>query len=338
MKQILLTVGIDISKAEFHVCIAIKYDDGSVKIKGKHSFANNYEGFLECISYVAKRKNDDCEVLYVMEATGSYYENLALYLHDNQQPVAVVLANKIKHFAKSHNVKSKTDKKDSELIARYGQERNPSRWKPMSKGFRNLRDYSRELLSIKTKRTMAKNQLHALSSTDATAQKIIEFKEQEITFYDKQLKEIESMLLQEVEKDTVLHSRVKKVATIKGIGLSTVITILCETNGFELFSNIRQVVSYAGLDVSQNESGTIQKRTKISKKGNSRIRSCLYMPALSAIQHNQSIIQLHARIVERNPTIKKKGIVAAMRKLLILVFVLWKKNEEFDPNYQWKTA
>ena len=93
-----------------------------------------------------------------------------------------------------------------------------------------------------------------------------------------------------------------------------------------MFESIRQVVSYAGLDVVMKESGKFKGKTKISKKGNARIRQCLFMPAMSAIQHNDKIKDLYWRIRERNPDIKRKGIVAGMRKLLILIFVLWKKN------------
>ncbi|MGC9151096.1 MAG: hypothetical protein ACP5F6_04995, partial [Microbacter sp.] len=59
------------------------------------------------------------------------------------------------------------------------------------------------------------------------------------------------------------------------------------------------------------------------------------MPALTATNHNESIKALYQRIVERNPTIKRKGIVAGMRKLLMLIFVLWRKNESFNPDYLW---
>jgi len=51
---------------------------------------------------------------------------------------------------------------------------------------------------------------------------------------------------------------------------------------------------------------------------------------------NEKIKELYERITERNPQIKKKGVVAGMRKLLILIFVLWKKNEEYDPHHEWQ--
>ena len=81
--------------------------------------------------------------------------------------------------------------------------------------------------------------------------------------------------------------------------------------------------------------GIFKGKTRITKKGNSRIRQILYMPALSAIQDNEPIKRLHKRICERNPGIRQKGVVAGMRKLLILIFILWKKDEEYDKNYKW---
>jgi transposase len=60
------------------------------------------------------------------------------------------------------------------------------------------------------------------------------------------------------------------------------------------------------------------------------------MPALSATVHNDKIKELYQRINDRNPQSKRKGVVAGMRKLLILIFVLWKKNEEYNPEYVWQ--
>jgi hypothetical protein len=58
---------------------------------------------------------------------------------------------------------------------------------------------------------------------------------------------------------------------------------------------------------------------------------CLHLQ----IQYNKSIKELHERICERNPKVKMKGVVAAMRKLLLLIYTLWKKNEEYNADFQW---
>ena len=117
------------------------------------------------------------------------------------------------------------------------------------------------------------------------------------------------------------------------IGFITIIKVLTETNGFLLFNSIRQLVSYAGLDVIEKESGKYKGKTKISKKGNARIRSALYMPAMSAARNNKTLKVFYNRVNEGR-TIKKQGLIAVMRKLLILIYTLWKKEEEYIENYQ----
>lgn len=336
MKNEILVVGIDISKDDFHVCAKEKTADGNSKIKGSRSFKNNDKGFAELALWVSKREKLGSSVRYIMEATGSYYENLACYLYQAGNSVSVVLANKIKHFAKSLNVKTKTDKVDSAVIAEIGVEREMPEWQPMSPNYKELRDLCREMLSLKKEKSRAMCQLHAMNYSHEKTPSVVKIKKTQIDFYEQTILEIEAEIERLVNADTDLKNRIDKIQKVKGLKLNTIIVVLCETNGFQMFESIRQVVSYAGLDVVMKESGNFKGKTKISKKGNNRIRQCLFMPAMSAIQHNAKIKELYCRIVERNPDIKRKGIVAGMRKLLILIFVLWKKNEEYDPNYVWQ--
>jgi transposase len=248
----------------------------------------------------------------------------------------VVLAIIVKHFANSLNVKTKTDKVDSSVIAWIGIEREMPEWKPMSPKYKGLRDLCREMLSLKKEKSRAMCQLHAMNHSHDKTPSVLKIKQSQIDFYEETILEIETEIERLVNADTDLKNRVDKIQKVKGLKLNTIIVVLCETNGFQMFESIRQVVSYAGLDVVMKESGNFKGKTKISKKGNNRIRQCLFMPAMSAIQHNVKIKELYSRIVERNPDIKRKGVVAGMRKLLILIFVLWKKNEDYDPNYVWQ--
>lgn len=336
MENVILVVGIDISKDDFHVCAKEKTADGNVKVKGSRSFKNNNNGFAELALWVSKREKAGSLVRYIMEATGSYYEDLAYYLYEAGNKVSVVLANKIKHFAKSLNVKTKTDKVDSAVIAEIGVEREMPEWKPMSSKYKELRDLCREMLSLKKEKSRAMCQLHAMNYSHDKTPSVVKIKKTQIDFYEQTILEIEAELERLVNADSELKHRIDKIQKVKGLRMNTIIVVLCETNGFQMFKSIRQVVSYAGLDVVMKESGNFKGKTKISKKGNNRIRQCLFMPAMSAIQHNAKIKDLYSRIIERNPDIKRKGVVAGMRKLLILIFVLWKKNEEYDPNYVWQ--
>lgn len=331
MGTVRAVVGVDVSKDTIQVC----YKSGDRRvIKGTRSFKNNALGFLELIEWCSKRNSE--KPLFVMEATGVYHEELTNYLYTNGYPVSVVLANKINHFAKSLNVKTKTDKNDAAVIADYGLERNPLQWKPMTPMFHTLRQMCRENLSFKEDLVRAKNQRHALMYAHGTLDKVLKFKEEHISFLERTIKSLEEEILRISKEDPAFDVRIKLLTSIPGLGPLTIITILCEMDGFAQFNNLRQVVSFAGLDITEKQSGKFVGQTKISKKGNSRIRQCLYMPGLSACSYNEPIKALYGRIVERNPKIKRKGIVAAMRKLLILVFVLWKKNEPYKADYKWE--
>ena len=331
----MVAVGIDISKDDFHVCLKEKTASEVVKIKGTRSFSNDNKGFDDLVSWVLKREKQGTRVCYIMEATGTYYENLAYYLHSKGKKVSVVLPNKINHFAKSLNVKTKTDKVDSDFIAQIGIERELPVWKPMSANYKHLRDLCREMLSLKKERSRAKCQLHAMEYSHEKTPSVLQIKESLIDFYEKLILQIETEITKIIKTDKELKNRIEKIMKVKGLGLITIVVVLCETNGFELFNSIRQVVSFAGLDIKMNESGKFKGKTKISKKGNARIRQCLFMPAMCATNWNDKIKDLYDRIAERNPGIKRKGIIAAMRKLLILIFVLWKNGEEYNPQYVW---
>lgn len=330
-----LVVGIDISMDDFHACIKLRTETDDIKIKGTRTFENTEKGFKECLSWALKQQKGNCSLRFIMEATGVYYENLAYFLYANDQRVSVVLANKIKNYVKSLNVKTKTDKVDSKVIAGFGIERKLEDWQPMSPVYKNLRDLCRELLSIKKEKQRAKSQLHALEKAHEKLDTILKLKREQINFFEKAIKLIRKDIKATIDKDAVLKEKVRKIETAPGLGFETVVILICETNGFALFNNIRQLVSYAGMDVTHNESGKYKGKTRISKRGNARIRQALYMPSMSAVRANEPIKELYERVNERNPDIKRKGIVAGMRKLLILTYTLWKKDEEYNRDYEW---
>jgi len=337
MKQVVKqVVGIDVGKDTFYACYKIKFQDSSISLKGAKSFDNNYKGFSALSEWCAKRnKTTEIKPIYVMEATGVYYEELAYFLHGTGELVSVHLAQKIKYFAKSCNLKTKTDKVDSKMIAEFGIEKNlqgTDFWTPPSKEFKLIRDMAREHTSLKRTGAAAKSQLHAMNHAHGYSEKMKEMKKQQIAFYEEQIKEVEAEIKRKVAEDKKLASKIKRITKIKGIRIISVVKIITEVNGFLLFNNIRQLVSYAGLDVVENQSGNHRGKTKISKKGNARLRSVLYFPAITASNHNKTLKKYYERIIE-NRTYKNQGTVAVMRKMLILVYTLWKKDEEYIEDY-----
>ena len=111
----------------------------------------------------------------------------------------------------------------------------------------------------------------------------------------------------------------------------TLATILGETNGFNLIRNQRQLVAYAGMDVRIHQSGLLTKKARLSKKGNVHIRQALYMPALNAAHRNKALCHYYKQLSARQQA-EKQGIIAVARKLLILIYSLWKSEQPYDPN------
>ncbi len=329
-------VGIDIGKDKFYACYKTLSDSGKITIKGTKSFDNTAlemdKFYVWCKS---RNKSPEIDLVFVMEATGVYYEELAYFLHFKEAKISVQLAQKVKYFAKSCNLKTKTDKVDSKMIAEFGIEKNLSGndfWTPPSQEFKSIRDLAREHTSMTKSKAAAKQQLHALNYSHSALKEVVELKEKQISFYEQQVKVVEESMTQLIKSDEVFYEKVQKIEKVKGLGVVTIIKILAEVNGFLLFNSIRQLVSYAGLDVIENESGNKKGKTKISKKGNARIRAALYMPAMSAIRSNVPLKAFYERINDGR-TNKKQGLVAVMRKLLILIYTLWKKDEEYIENY-----
>jgi len=118
--------------------------------------------------------------------------------------------------------------------------------------------------------------------------------------------------------------------------LITAVTVIGETDGFHLIRNKKQLVSYAGLDVITKDSGiSVKSKARISHKGNKYLRKCMHFPALTAIRSTPLMKALFVRLVSKHG-IKMKAAVAVQRKLLILIYVLWKNNQPFDENYPLK--
>lgn len=334
MKQILKQVcGIDISQKELVVALGRMYEDLTCQIYAYKPFNNNSKGFELLLKWVKKLTDTNLEVSYVMEATGVYHEKLAYYLCSNDRYVSIVLPNKISNYARTLDVKTVTDKTASEAICLFGLERKLETWHPADPVLKQMRQLVRERDQLVQTRTVAKNQLHA-EQAEATPLKnsVNRFKKQ-IQFLNKQILDIESEVNVLVRSNKNIKANVELLTSIPGVGQLTASTVLAETNGFDLIRNKKQLTSYAGLDVKEKQSGTsVKGKAKISKRGNKNLRKAMYLPSLVAIRHDERFKAIFARLVMKDG-LKKKASVAIQRKLLELMYTLYKKQEKYDKNY-----
>jgi transposase len=322
-----------VAQKELVVCLGRMYDDWSPELYGSKSFVNNAKGFEALVSWVIKMTDPQVSIRYVMEATGVYHESLCYCLADKGYALSVVLPNKISNYFRTLAVKTITDKTASEAIALFGLERKLDDWKRPEPVYKKLKQLTREREQLVQIRTMAKNQLHAEQSEAEPNKSSIARVQKQIAFLNKQEQEIKAELQELVKQNDQLKSTVKTIGSLPGVGLLTAVTVLAETNGFELIRNKRQLASYAGLDVKEKQSGTsVKGKPRISKKGNRFLRKAMHLPALAAIRHDERFKAIFARLVAKHG-IKMKAAVAVQRKLLEMIYTLYKTNKIYDPNY-----
>jgi len=327
-------VGIDIAKETFTTCLCQQDLEGDIRLSQVVEFKNSKSGFNQLMKWSKKITEPGIPVVFIMEATGNHYENLAHHLHGLQQQVSVLLPNKVIHYAKSLNVKTKTDAVDARVIAQLGVERKLRKWEPPRPVFKKLKELTRQYTDLQREKTVFLNRLDSAKSGYQPQRFVIESNKAIIHALKQQLKKCEGEIEKLVRSDKWLWSKMEKVLTLKGVGLISVAIVVAETHGFEFVQNIRQLTSYAGFDVVRRESGTsVMGRSKISKKGNSRIRAALFFPALVAVQYNKDLSMIYYRIQDGKPS-KMVGITAIQRKILILIYTLWRKDEEYVENYK----
>jgi transposase len=331
-------LGIDVAAKDAQVCFMVKTDTGHYKIKGSRSFPNTVKGISSLEQWLKKRCHDGLFLSVVMEATGVYYENLAYTLYEADHSVHVLLPNRVKGYLKFLNLKSKTDKIEARALAQLGLDQQLPVWKPATPQMYALKRVCREKNMLTDEKTMISNRLHAEQSCKDPQKAIIKRLKQRLKLVDKQIDEVESQVRQMCARDEQLSQRIENITSIKGVGFMTAITLIAETNGFELITHKSQLVSYSGYDVVERQSGSsVKGKTRISKKGNSHIRRCLHFPALSVVKYNDEFKALFTRVLDRTK-IKMKGYVAVQRKLLVLIYTLYKKNQPYDPKYAQRQA
>jgi len=327
MKIIKQSVSADIAKGKFDACFSVLTSEHRVVVKATHRFANSALGLAAFSKWVRKWEDAQVELVVIMEATGVYYENLAWAMHQQGRRINVVLANRAKKYFQSLGYKSKNDRLDAKALAHMGAERDLEPWQPLSRQLYLLRKLTREHEQLQQVRTETANRLHAESYGMHVGKSTVKRLEKTLQLYDAQLKAIRQEIKATVEKDALLQEKISKVTTIKGVGLLTAATIVAETNGFALFTNQKQLVSYVGYDVVENQSGNRVGRTRISKQGNSHIRRILHMPALHAVRRNVPVCRALFERLRSKGKKKMLAYVAVQKKLLILIYTLWKKDE-----------
>jgi len=329
------SLGADISKDDFSACLQ-SYDlhSQSHQVISRKTFKNKPSGFKACMSWLARHTGKKpAPVRMNMEATGVYYEPLALFVreHHSQIHLSVVLPSQSKRYIESRGLRSKTDKIDAYGLALMGAERKLAAWKGIDPFWRKLRVYTRTRAELLNQRTQLGNQLHALGHSGMETPKADHALRECIQTISGQIDELTKLIGKQLRSRKDLRAQIACLRSIPGIGTLTIACILAETNGFAEFHRISQLISFSGYDVKIKESGKWAGKPKLSKQGSKYIRRAMYMPATVITRGNGGPIYEFYQGLLATHNIKMKAHVAVQKKLLTYMYILWNKQEYFDP-------
>lgn len=322
-------VGIDVSKHKVDVCWL--RDPQTLKVKTR-VFSNRQAGFSQLIQWLLQHTGAPAESIEVMmEATGVYYEALAYALYEAGLVVYVTNPYKVKEFGNSLGRRSKTDKRDSIVLARFLHSRSHQRWQPEPEEVRHLKALLSRIRALDTDIQREHNRQEKAQIQKASAPV-----QQSLCTMIRALEHERKRLEQEVDEHFDNHPDLKRdrdlLRTIPGIGrvLSNHLTAVLRSREFR---NAGQAAAFIGLIPIMHESGcSVRARPKLSKAGAGYLRAKLYMAAIVAIQHNRAIKAHYQRLIARGK-VKMSAVGAAMRKLVQMAYGVLKHQQGYDP--QW---
>jgi transposase len=311
-------IGVDIAKQKLDVARLCEN-------KYRHKqFDNNAQGFAAFLTWLISF--GDTQPWICMEATGTYSIPLAEFLTAQGYRVSVVNPAKIHAFAKSELSRTKTDKADAKLIARYCLSMTPEPWTPPPRAMRELQALLRRVEHLLEMQQMEKNRLHTADPA------IVDSLRSVLDTLHKELHATRQRIQSLIDNDPDLKQRRDLLESIPGIGPAASAYLLTALSEHYGFTNAKQAVAYAGLAPRIQQSGSWAGKTRISKTGDPTLRKVLYLPALVAWQHNP-VIRTFCQRLKANGKNGKAIACAAMRKLIHIAFAILQSGRPFDDKF-----
>ena len=309
-------LGIDVSKRKLDVVLL--FGDKSLA----KQFDNSQKGFRLMQGWLRSLHVE--QVHACMEATGSYSEAVAVFLHEAGHIVSVENPFRLKSYAGAKLQRNKTDKADARLIAEYCLRECPAAWEPPSPQVTELQALMRRVEALEEMLRMELNRLEVSPKQTRPSIKRM------IRVLEKEIKELEQGIKGHIKRNPGLASEAGLLKSIPGIADKTAGLMLSEID-FKRYRTAREAAAFAGLTPRKKESGSSLKLSSLSKIGSRRLRKGLFFPAIVAMRSNPLIKEFAERLA-KNGKSKMQIVCAAMRKLLHIAFGVLKHKTPFDPN------
>lgn len=264
----------------------------------------------EALAAWAAGLDPDC--LVVCEATGGYEAALLAALVKAGVPAHRADARKVKAFIRSFGILGKTDAIDARALVRYGQERGAElpRWRPRDQTRARLQTMVLARRDLVAQRTAFNNRLKAPGSeaVQPYLKAIVDCLETQIRTLDRDLATL-------IDSDENLVKAEKILRGIGGVGVQSATALLALMPELG-YCDRKKAASLAGLAPHPCQSGATDAYRRV-KGGRPEIKRVLFMAALSAVRHDETMKTFYNRLIQNG----KKPIVAftaVMRKIIVI--------------------
>lgn len=312
----LTMIGVDVAKAKLDIAL----DDKTVI-----TFNNDEDDFKKLLNKLPTTEG----ICFVMEASGGYEKKFANFLLTQKIEVAIVNAKRVRDFANAMGINAKNDRIDALMIRHYAQvayTKDKLRTRePQSEAEQHIEPLLRRRNQLVSQRAIEKQHLETAINKD-----VINSIEKNIDYLDSEIKDIESKIKTDIDGDKNLKKNMERLLDVKGIGEVAAFTLLSQLPELGNVSN-KEITALVGLAPYSKDSGN-KKGRRIISGGRSLVRSVLYMATLSAVRFNKPIAIFYQRLVASGKP-KKLALTACMRKLLVILNSITKKECEWNPEF-----
>ncbi len=299
-------IGIDVSKITLDVFI--------LPSRKYLQFTNNCKG----IEKLVKKLSLFPKPHIVFEATGGYERPAAEALTKSDFHVTIANPRQVRDFARGFGKLAKTDKIDAEMIALFSEKVSPAMNVNCDPDQKKLAEYAARKQQLTKMITMEKNRLeHAGEDIQKNIHQVLKLLE-------KQLEKIQCLQLQLIKENDSYSQKSDILQSIKGVGTTVSSEIIANLPELGMLGR-RQISALVGVAPLNHDSGKMRGKRAI-RGGRMSVRCMLYMAVVSGIRYNPVIKGMYDRLRAAGKPVKV-AMTACMRKLLVIMNAMIKKNE-----------
>jgi transposase len=283
--------------------------------------ANSKEGCKQ----LRLKLSDFPVALIVVEATGKLHRLCHRMLSAAGFAVAVVNPYRSRKLADALGELAKTDAIDARMLAIYGAAIGPAATPVPAKALAELQELVLARQAAKADETALKNR-HSAAESPALKRLL----KTQLTAQTRLIEGLDEAIGQLLAKDAGLKRRYEILASIKGIGPVTAVTLAACLSELGVLSG-GQIAVLCGVAPLNCDSGEMRGQRRI-KGGRAHVRSALYMAAVTAIRCNPDLKAFNGRLRAAGKA-AKVALTAVMRKLVVLANTLIREDRHWTPKH-----